>query len=435
MSNLSKIGIIVIFLGALLLAFQFIHIFDDLTSGSTYRKIGSLHFSLEAAETIFPTRNNSEIMSNKKDIAFLVEGKLSSSSIGCDFDLGKIYCEDGTIKATLFKEGGEPLFIIKPPTDFQKGISLTEEYPLGYLIEPSYPEDLEYQDFNISFNYDALREYIYNGSGSDGYIKNDIIEKDGGITISAVRKMSKSFLSNFQGIMPLIISIVIISAGVLLIVFGILKNKKRIVYGSTKEDMELAQELEDASINVDGEINKNLQQMFRSINSRLKRIIKLSKDTKTINLSEIVTLGKELANNSIILAKFMMGFSTIKNIANIEQQAFELDELKIKYTSEPDFTKKTEILSKIKAKERILFFLQNIERKAEQIFDMIANVDALLESTILAFPSMKRDASVSSSSSIAGIRRKLSSEIEIQHKEIEMLEEVVKSSKKTKQID
>jgi hypothetical protein len=203
------------------------------------------------------------------------------------------------------------------------------------------------------------------------------------------------------------------------------------------EELVLEKEVEDMILSSNYNIGKDVRQRFDSINNRLKRIIKLSKDTSNIDLSEVLSLCKVLVDNGIRLAKFMVGFTKIKDIANLENQKTELDNLKVEYTKESDFNKKTEILSKIKAKERVIFFLSNIDKKSEQIDKMIENVDAILESAILSFPSMKKDSVISSTTSYSSLIRKLKNEIQIQEKELEMLENVTGTDKSqsSKQIE
>lgn len=433
MSNVSKIGIIIIFLGILFLGFQFID-FENSTQNKNYRLIKQVYFNMDSDNPDNPTiiETNEEIKSNLNSVRFLIQGKLIARSKETMFDLGTIYKEE--TKSELFKKfnrtGNQELllFDIKPKIK-EKGIYRTKEFKEAYLIEPQFPDELLTRHFSISLNLDSINEYIYEDKLPPKIIKDDLSPVDKGLKISAVRKINTLSLGALQGTIPMLISIVIIVAGLVVIILGKVMNKDE-VNASIEKEIKMEREVEQINIENSGEKDKQLHNKFKSINSRLKRINKLSKDSHVENFNEILPLCKNLADNAIKLSKFMVGFTNLKDFVDINLQEQELDELKIKYTEEKDFMKKTEILAKIKAKERIIFFLQNIEHKTEQIDDMISNVDALLENVILTYPTIKRDASVSGKGAISRLSRKLHAEIDIQNKELDMLEEVTKTSQK-----
>lgn len=425
MPTISKIGIIICFFGALLLGFQFVDIRDSGIAGN-YRLIKKTKFDVISEQSLL--RTNSEMRENKEDIEFVVEGRLKSTSKGTEFDLGNIYYTDGTVK-NILRDKDQTLFEIKPKSLIRYK---TKQFEDGYLLKVQFPEELLYQDFSLSLNLDLIREYIYDGSRTDTGIKNDLIDKNGGITISSVRYMP-SALSLLKGQLPMIVSIVILSIGLLITVVGIIvyrKNQKKDIGVEMELEKELDEVIEETHVHVDSKIHDK----FKGINQRLRRIIKIEHDS-TLDFSKITEACKTLVNNALILAKFKAGFNKLKDIADIGFQAEELDKLKVQYTKEHDFTKKIEILSLVKAKERVIFFLENIDKKAEQIEDMISNVESLLESTILTFPAIKREASGASQSSIAALRRKLISEIEIQEKEIDMLKNVTQKRSSPKKIE
>jgi hypothetical protein len=426
MSNLTKVGIIILFLGLVLFLFQFIDI-PSVKGEENYRELRTIQFNVDENQTLYPTINNQEIINNLNDISFLIRGKLISNEKGIEFGL-KFVIKDGK-KITL----DNPLFIIKPPVE----INPTKEYSDGYLVKPRYPQELMNRDFSISYDYDMLRNYVYDGFRSDVNIQKDITSKsDKGLTISGLRNTDLSILSLITGQTTLFISIGLAGLGLLFIILGIL-NKTKKETEELSEELVLEKEVEDMILSSNYSLGKDVRQRFDSINNRLKRIIKLSRDTSNIDLSEVLHLCKILVDNGIRLAKFMVGFTKIKDIANLENQKFELDNLKVGYTKESDFNMKTEILSKIKAKERVIFFLSNIDKKSEQIDKMIENVDAILESAILSFPSMKKDSVISSTTSYSSLIRKLKNEIQIQEKELEMLENVTGTDKSqsSKQIE
>lgn len=415
MSTLSKIGIVILFIGGVLLGIKYIGIFSNEDEVEQYAKLTpTINFDIHSEQANLPKI----IYYEEVEYKFLIKGTILARSKGVIFDYKYIYYPDGT------KEESTP-FIIRPGGRVVEEIENNEN---AYLIQLYDPLLLKHRAFSIKLNLEVIRDEIYGGSSSDSHIKNDLISRKGGIQIIALKYVPTLYSNLMNNIIYDILSIGITVLGLLFIIIGVVRSKVD-TGASLEEEIALEKELERITYNADHSLTKDLHSRFNTINNRLKRIIKLNKDTRSIDLSEIVEYSKVLVNNSIKLAEYMIGFSTIQEIIDIEKQKNDLDELKVKYTNTTEFTEKTIILTQIKAKERLIYFLNNIESKSEQIENLVDNVDAMLERVLLTFPSIKKEITISQKSSITGLKRQLKNEIEIQEKELEYLDKVTKSSK------